>query len=113
MAVSKKVAVLSVNGKKINLPVIEGTEGQFGIDISTLKRDAGAVVFDNGFANSSSTLSTITFVDGDAGILRYRGYNIEDLVDNCSLKSRTCWFKESFQPPLNLKSSAAILISIP
>ena len=84
MAVSKKVAILSVNGKKVSLPVIEGTEGQFGIDISTLKRDAGAVVFDNGFANSSSTLSTITFVDGDAGILRYRGYDIEDLVDNCS-----------------------------
>ena len=79
MAVSKKVAILSVNGKKVSLPVIEGTEGQFGIDISTLKKDAGAVVFDNGFANSSSTLSTITFVDGDAGILRYRGYDIEEL----------------------------------
>jgi len=84
MAALEKSALLSVNGKKISLPIIHGTEGQMGIDISALKKEAGVVVFDNGFANSSSTLSAITFVDGEKGILRYRGYTIEDLVENCS-----------------------------
>ena len=84
MAENVKKAVLSINGKKISLPVIEGTEGQIGIDISNLKKDAGAIAFDNGFANSSSTLSAITFINGEEGILRYRGYGIEDLVENCS-----------------------------
>ena len=84
MAENVKKAVLSINGKKISLPVIEGTEGQIGIDISNLKKDAGAIAFDNGFANSSSTLSAITFINGEEGILRYRGYEIEDLVENCS-----------------------------
>jgi citrate synthase len=84
MAVNDKTALLSINGKKVSLPLIYGTEGQVGIDIGKLKKDAGAVVFDNGFANTSSTLSNITYVDGENGILRYRGYTIEDLVENCS-----------------------------
>src|SRR5271157_5348134 len=84
MAESVKKAVLSVSGKKVSLPLIEGTEGQIGIDISALRKESGTIVFDNGFANSSSTLSTITFVNGDEGVLRYRGYEIEDLVENCS-----------------------------
>ena len=84
MAEGVKKAVLSINGKKVSLPVIEGTEGQIGIDISNLKKEAGTIVFDNGFANSSSTLSAITFINGEEGILRYRGYEIEDLVENCS-----------------------------
>ena len=81
---SAKSALLSVNGKKISLPIIQGTEGQMGIDISSLKKDADVIAFDNGFANSSSTLSTITYLDGEKGILRYRGYDIADLVENCS-----------------------------
>jgi citrate synthase len=84
MAENVKKAVLSINGKKVTLPVIEGTEGQIGIDISNLKKEAGTIVFDNGFANSSSTLSAITFINGEEGVLRYRGYEIEDLVENCS-----------------------------
>ena len=81
---SSKNALLSIRGKKISLPIIQGTEGQIGIDISSLRKETGAIAFDNGFANSSSTLSTITFLDGEKGILRYRGYEISDLVENCS-----------------------------
>ncbi len=79
-----KTAILSINGKKVSLPVIQGTEGQIGIDISSLRKETGAIAFDNGFANSSSTLSDITFIDGEKGILRYRGYEIADLAENCS-----------------------------
>jgi citrate synthase len=84
MSETQKNAILHINGKKVSLPVIEGTEGQIGIDITNLRKDAGCVTFDNGFANTSSTQSTITYVDGEQGILRYRGYDIEDLTENCS-----------------------------
>lgn len=77
-------ALLRVRGKKIGLPVIQGTEGQIGINIGRLKPDAGCVTFDNGLANTASVLSKITYVDGEHGILRYRGYSIEDLAANCS-----------------------------
>ena len=82
--VSLKKAAFIIEGKRFELPLIEGTEGQKGIDISKLRAETGCVAFDNGFANTSSALSQITFVDGDKGILRYRGYDIEDLVENCT-----------------------------
>jgi len=81
---STKTAILTVEGRRAELPIIEGTEGQIGINIGTLKAQAGCFTYDNGFANSSSTLSSITFVDGENGKLRYRGYDIEDLVENCT-----------------------------
>ncbi len=81
---STRKAVLLIDGKRIEFPVIEGSEGQKGIDISGLRSHNGYLTFDNGFANTSSTLSSITFVDGENSILRYRGYNIEDLVENCT-----------------------------
>ncbi len=84
MDANNKDVFLLINGKKVALPVILGTEGQIGIDISSLKKETGAITFDNGFANSSSTQSSITYIDGDKGILRYRGYDIEELVGNCS-----------------------------
>lgn len=60
--------------KAIDLPVIRGTEGQPGIDINQLRKKAKYVTFDNGFANTASCLSNITYVDGEKGELRYRGY---------------------------------------
>jgi citrate synthase len=79
-----KKATLLLDGKRIEIPLIQGSEGQTGLDISSLKAECGCLTFDNGFANTSSTLSSITFVDGENGILRYRGYDIDDLVDNCT-----------------------------
>ena len=63
------------------LPVLESTEGQSAIDVSTLLKDGGVMTLDYGFANTAATRSAITFIDGDAGILRYRGYPIEQLAE--------------------------------
>ena len=75
-------ATLSYNGKTLEIPVIEGTEGERAIDISTLRKETGLVTFDPGFQNTASCTSDITFIDGEKGILRYRGYEIEELASH-------------------------------
>src|SRR5688572_2042033 len=71
------------DGKQIDLPVIEGTEGERGLDISKLLASNGLVTLDERYVNTGSTTSAITFLDGDKGILRYRGYPIEQLAEGC------------------------------
>ncbi|MFW6081989.1 MAG: citrate (Si)-synthase, partial [Desulfosalsimonas sp.] len=71
-------ATLTVNGKTIELPVVEGTEGEKGIDIRSLRAESGYITFDPGYANTGSCRSTITYMDGEKGILRYRGVPIEE-----------------------------------
>ena len=83
VANSAGVAKLTLDGKELELPVVEGTENELGIDISTLRRNSGAITLDEGFVNTGSTTSEITFLDGEHGILRYRGYAIEDLASKC------------------------------
>ncbi len=78
-----KVARLLIDDKELELRIVEGTEGERGIDISNLLRDTHAITLDEGFVNTGSTLSDITFLDGDKGILRYRGYPVEQLAENC------------------------------
>ena len=73
-------AILKVGEKEITLPVRTGTEGEVGIDISTLRSQTGFTTFDRGFGNTAETESAITFIDGEKGILRYRGYSIEELA---------------------------------
>ncbi len=77
-------AHLSLNGKELELPLIEGSEQEVGIDISKLRAATGAVTVDVGFKNTGSTTSNITYLDGEAGVLRHRGYSIEDLAENAS-----------------------------
>jgi citrate synthase len=77
-------AVLSWNGKEVTLPVIRGTEGEAAIDISKLRSQTGLITLDYGYMNTGSTESAITFIDGDAGILRYRGYPINELAQHAS-----------------------------
>ncbi len=72
------------DGKQIDLPLIVGTEDEKGLDISKLLASSGCVTLDEGFVNTGSTTSAITFLDGDRGILRYRGYPIEQLAGSCS-----------------------------
>jgi citrate synthase len=79
-----KKAELHYDGKVYELPIIEGTENEIAIDISKLRQDAGIITLDRGFKNTASTESAITFLDGEKGILRYRGYSIEDLAENAS-----------------------------
>lgn len=76
-----ETAKLIIDGKELELPVIEGTEGEKAIDISKLRAQSGYVTIDPGFKNTGSTTSAITFLDGEKGILRYRGYSIEELAD--------------------------------
>ena len=75
-----KKAYLEFDGKKISLPIIEGTENELGIDISKLRSETGLITLDKGFKNTGSTTSNITYLDGEKGILRHRGYSIEDLA---------------------------------
>ena len=69
---SKNYALLTVEGKEIQLPLVIGSEGEKGIDISGLRRDTSCVTIDPGFMNTASCYSQITFIDGEKGILRYR-----------------------------------------
>ena len=74
-------AELKVDGKSIELPVVVGTEGEKAIDISELRAKTSYITLDSGYANTGSCLSDITFVDGEKGILRYRGIPIEQLAE--------------------------------
>ncbi|MGE5431930.1 MAG: citrate synthase [Syntrophomonadaceae bacterium] len=73
-------ATLVLNGKEFQLPVTVGTEGEVGIDITTLRSKSGAITLDSGYGNTGSCESSITFIDGEKGILQYRGYPIEELA---------------------------------
>lgn len=80
-----EIAKIELDGNHYELPVIEGTENEKGIDISKLRGDTGGyITLDTGFKNTGSTTSAITFLDGEEGILRYRGYPIEQLADKAS-----------------------------
>ena len=76
-----KTATLEFEGKKYEFPVIEGTENELAIDIKTLRGASGIVTIDPGYKNTGSCESAITFLDGEKGILSYRGYSIEDLAE--------------------------------
>ena len=77
-------AEIVYDGKSYQLPVVEGSEGEKAIDISKLRGASGLITIDRGFKNTGSTNSAITFLDGEKGILRHRGYSIEELADKSS-----------------------------
>ena len=74
-------ATITVDGRSVDLPVVRGTDGDDGIDIGQLRAQTGLVTLDNGYGNTGSCASAITYLDGDTGILRYRGYPIEQLAE--------------------------------
>jgi citrate synthase len=76
-----KEAKLELNGQPYTVPVVEGTEGEKAIDVSNLRNLSGFITLDDGYANTGSCLSRITFIDGEKGILRYRGIPIEELAE--------------------------------
>ena len=76
-----ETAKLTVAGKTLELPVIVGSEGEKAVDISRLRDETQAVMLDLGFGNTASCTSAITFLDGEKGVLRYRGFPIEDLAE--------------------------------
>ena len=77
-------AEIKVNGKSIELPLVKGTENETGIDIGKLRAQTGVITVDPGFKNTGSTQSAITYLDGENGVLRYRGYSIEELAEKSS-----------------------------
>lgn len=79
-----KTATIEIDGKKYEFPVIKGSENEVAIDINTLRDISGIITLDPGYKNSGSCTSEITFLDGEEGILRYRGYAIEDLAEKAS-----------------------------
>lgn len=79
-----RTAQLSIEGNIYTLPITEGTMGEKAINISNLLKETGYITLDPGYKNTGSCSSAITYLDGKQGILRYRGYDIEDLAKNCS-----------------------------
>ncbi len=78
-----EIGKLTVGDQEIELPVIEGSEQERALDISRLRATTGLVTLDEGYVNTGSTTSAVTFLDGEKGILRYRGYPIEQLAAEC------------------------------
>ena len=83
----EKTATLQIGGEKYALPVIVGTEGEVGVDIRTLRQQSGWITYDEGYGNTGSCASKITFIDGEKGILRYRGIPIEELAEKSTFIS--------------------------
>jgi citrate synthase len=77
-------AELILDGKSYQYPTIEGSEGEKAIDIAKLRDETGYITIDSGYKNTGATKSAITFLDGEEGILRYRGYAIEDLAEKAN-----------------------------
>ena len=77
-----KIATLHVADKRFVLPVLTGTEGEAAFDVTRLREQTGAITYDEGYANTGSCASTVTYIDGEKGILRYRGYPIEQLAEH-------------------------------
>lgn len=79
-----KIAKIELDGKVYEFPVVQGTENELAIDISKLRQETGYVTLDTGYKNTGATTSAITFLDGEEGILRYRGYPIEQLAEKAT-----------------------------
>jgi len=85
-----ETATLQLQGKSYNLPVVIGSEGEVAVNIQKLRADSGAITLDDGYSNTGSCQSAITFIDGEKGILRYRGYPIEQIAENSTF-AETAW----------------------
>ncbi len=77
------VAKLRCGEQEIDVPVVTGTENERGLDISKLRATTGLITLDEGYVNTGAVASSITYLDGEQGILRYRGYDIEEIAANC------------------------------
>ncbi len=80
-AARPQTARLILDGKELEFPVVVGSEGEMGLDITQLRAKSGAITLDPGYGNTGACESSIAFIDGERGILRYRGYPIEDLAE--------------------------------
>jgi len=79
-------AIITLDGKQYELPTLEGTEHEKAVDIRKFRADTGYVTLDSGYGNTGACQSDVTFIDGDLGILRYRGYPIDELCEQCTFE---------------------------
>ncbi|UCG81905.1 MAG: citrate (Si)-synthase, partial [Desulfobacterales bacterium] len=86
----EQTAKLVVDGETFELPIITGSEGEKAVDISNLRQETGLVTLDPGFVNTANCQSAITFVDGEKGILRYRGIPVEKLAEHSRFVETAC-----------------------
>lgn len=75
-------ALIKIGDKELEVPIIAGTENEKAIDVRVLRDKTGCITYDDGYGNTGSCLSSVTYIDGEQGILRYRGYPIEQLAEN-------------------------------
>ena len=78
--------MLQLPGEEIDLPIVSGTEDEHWLDISALRDQTGYITVDPGYSNTGACESAITFIDGETGVLRYRGYPIEELAEQSTLR---------------------------
>ena len=76
-----KTATLTADGEPVSLPLVTGSEGETAVDVRKLRAGTGLITFDPGFGNTGACRSAITFINGEQGILRYRGYDIAELAE--------------------------------
>src|SRR5687767_14346518 len=79
---TQKPALISIDGNEASYPIICGTEGEKAVDVRTLRKKTGYLFYDQGYGNTGSCESAITFLDGEKGVLRHRGYSIEELAEH-------------------------------
>ncbi len=94
---------IKVNGKEVSLPIIKGTENEHGINITQLRKETGFITLDPGYGNTGACTSNITFIDGEKGILRYRGYPIEELAGKVSFTDTAYLLLNGELPNINQK----------
>ena len=104
---------IKINNKEIAFPVIKGTENEHGINITQLRKETGYITLDPGYANTGACISNITFIDGEKGILRYRGYPIEDLAGKVSFTDTAYLLLNGELPNTNQKNVFSSTKSMP
>jgi len=102
---SKTIATLTHDGKTLELPILKGSEGELAVDIEKLRSSTGLITMDPGYGNTGSCRSAITFIDGEQGILRYRGYPIEELAAHSSFLE-VAWLLMNGDLPSHAKLTA-------
>jgi len=102
--VKKKIAKLILENCELDLDIITGSENEHAIDITSLRKKTGYITIDPGYANTGSCISDITFIDGEKGILRYRGYPIEDLAGHVNFTDVSYLLLYGDLPSLEKKS---------
>jgi len=106
-----ETAKLIIDGKTYELPVVIGSEGERALDISALRKDTGLVTLDPGFVNTASCKSAITFVDGEKGILRYRGIPVEDLAEQSTFVETVYLLINGNLPTLNQLNRFSVFLN--